>query len=92
MTATATKSKERSVDHDATPPAQDLAELVHYTPEEVEANRWLPFTARTLRNKANAREIPHSALGGRITFRLAHIREIAAMGDTRPFSKPPKSA
>lgn len=92
MTATATKSKERSAERDATPPVHDLAELVHFTPEEVAANRWLPFTARTLRDKANAREIPHSKAGGRITFRLAHIREIAEMGDARPFSKPPKSA
>ncbi|WP_050503062.1 helix-turn-helix domain-containing protein [Streptomyces monomycini] len=88
----ATKSKDRSVGRDATPPIQDLAELVHYTPEEVVANRWLPFTARTLRDKANARQIPHSKAGGRITFRLAHIREIAEMGDARPFNKPPKSA
>ncbi|MEV5598414.1 helix-turn-helix domain-containing protein [Streptomyces sp. NPDC052496] len=88
----ATKSKDRSADLDATPPVQDLAELVHYTPEEVAANRWLPYTARTLRDKANAREIPHSKAGGRITFRLAHIRETAEMGDIRPFIKPPKSA
>ncbi|MEU5588123.1 helix-turn-helix domain-containing protein [Streptomyces chrestomyceticus] len=64
-----------------------LDELVHYKPEEVAANGWLPYTALTLRKKARAREIPHSRSGGRITFRLQHIREIAAMGETRPLSE-----
>ncbi|WP_277816073.1 helix-turn-helix domain-containing protein [Streptomyces rimosus] len=64
-----------------------LDELVHYKPEEVATNGWLPYTASTLRKKARAREIPHSRSGGRITFRLMHIREIAAMGETQPLSE-----
>lgn len=65
----------------------DLGELVHYTPEHVEAEGWLPFTARTLRDKASARVFPHSKAGGRITFLLRHIREIAAMYEVRPASE-----
>ncbi|MFD7101887.1 hypothetical protein [Streptomyces celluloflavus] len=69
----------------STDPRLDPAELVHYSPEQVAT--WLPFTARTLRDKANARLIPHSQAGGRISFRLAHIREIAAMYEVRPLSE-----
>ncbi len=64
--------------------AVDLSELVHYTPEQIESAGWLPFSARTLRDKASARVFPHSKAGGRITFRLRHIREIAAMHEVRP--------
>ncbi|WP_371624093.1 hypothetical protein OG245_15385 [Streptomyces sp. NBC_01116] len=64
--------------------ATDLSELVHYTPEQIEAERWLPYSARTLRDKASARVFPHSRAGGRITFLLRHIREIAAMHEVRP--------
>lgn len=67
--------------------AADLSELVHYTPEQIEAEGWLPFSARTLRDKASAHVFPHSRAGGRITFRLRHIREIAAMYEVRPVSE-----
>ncbi|MDQ3030508.1 MAG: hypothetical protein M3R09_10895 [Actinomycetota bacterium] len=69
----------------------DPADLVHYTPEQVEEKGWTPFNARTLRDKAGAREIPHarSSRGprGRISFRLPHIREINAMCEARPMSE-----
>ncbi|MGW6652438.1 hypothetical protein AMK23_26120 [Streptomyces sp. CB02130] len=64
--------------------ATDLSELVHYTPEQIEAAAWLPYSARTLRDKASARVFPHSRAGGRITFLPRHIREIAAMHEVRP--------
>ncbi|MFJ8866746.1 hypothetical protein ACIRD6_13450 [Streptomyces sp. NPDC102473] len=64
--------------------ATDLAELVHYTPEQVSENGWLPFSPRTLRDKASSRTFPHSTAGGRISFTLRHIREIAAMFEVRP--------
>lgn len=67
--------------------ATDMSELVHYTPEQIEAEGWLPFSARTLRDKASAHVFPHSKAGGRITFRLRHIREIAAMYEVRPVSE-----
>ena len=67
--------------------ATDLAELVHYTPEQVHANKWLPFSARTLRDKASARIFPHSTAGGRISFTLRHVREIQAMYEVRPESE-----
>lgn len=71
--------------------ATDLSELVHYTPEQIEAAGWLPFSARTLRDKASARVFPHSKAGGRITFLLRHIREIAAMHEVRPASERSRS-
>ncbi|MEU0133358.1 hypothetical protein ABZ172_04855 [Streptomyces sp. NPDC006296] len=64
--------------------ATDLSELVHYKPEQVAAAGWLPFSARTLRDKATAHVFPHSKAGGRITFLPRHIREIAAMHEVRP--------
>ncbi|MFD5900963.1 hypothetical protein ACFWHG_05625 [Streptomyces microflavus] len=67
--------------------ATDMGELVHYTPEQIEAAGWLPFSARTLRDKASAHVFPHSKAGGRITFLLRHIREIAAMYEVRPVSE-----
>lgn len=67
-------------------------DLVHYSPEEVQERRWLPFTARTLRDKANARAIPHSKAGGRISFTVRHIREIAAMYEVRPISERKRTA
>jgi transcriptional regulator with XRE-family HTH domain len=90
VTAMVTK-KRRPPAAAQTAPAE-LAELVHYTPDQVEEMKLLPYKARTLRDKANRREIPHSNAGGRIMFRLSHIREIAAMGDVRPISETKPSA
>lgn len=69
-------------------------ELRHYTPEEVYEKGWLPFKPRTLRDKAQRHEIPHSRAGRKITFRLCHIREIAEAHDVRPISeaKPARTA
>lgn len=67
--------------------ATDLSELVHYAPEQVEDLGLLPFSARTLRDKASAQVFPHSKAGGRITFLLRHIREIAAMYEVRPVNE-----
>ncbi|GAA3032801.1 hypothetical protein FHS39_002513 [Streptomyces olivoverticillatus] len=71
----------------ALPAAQSCegeAELRHYSPEEVHEKKLLPFAPRTLRDRATAGEFPHSIGGGKISFRLKHIREIAAMYDVRP--------
>ncbi|MFJ9573615.1 hypothetical protein [Streptomyces bacillaris] len=72
--------------------ATDLSELVHYTPEQIENAGWLPFSARTLRDRASARVFPHSKASGRITFLPRHIREIAAMYEVRPVSEHKRSA
>ncbi|MYX14466.1 hypothetical protein GTY67_13770 [Streptomyces sp. SID8374] len=85
MTTTTAKKKVR-------PAAQvggatGLDDFVHYTPEQIEAEGWLPFSARTLRDKASARVFPHSRAGGRITFLRRHIQEIAAMYEVRPVNE-----
>ncbi|MEU9498185.1 hypothetical protein [Streptomyces sp. NPDC048196] len=89
MTTTATSKRRPTAPRGgATKPEQpSLEELVHYSPEDVYKKGWLPFTPRTLRNKANAREIPYSIAGGRISFTARHIREIAAMYEVRPISE-----
>lgn len=53
-----------------------------YTPEQAE--RYLPWSARSLRRRANAREIPHNQGGGRITFTGRDICEISDMSAVRP--------
>lgn len=61
-----------------------VAELRHYTPEEVAALGLLPYTPKTLRKLAQQHKIPHSRAAAKITFRLCHIREIANRFDVRP--------
>ncbi|MBM9620990.1 helix-turn-helix transcriptional regulator [Streptomyces zhihengii] len=65
----------------------DPAELVHYTPYQVADHGWLPMAGRTLRDMAVKRRVPHSQAGGRITFTLAHVREIAASYEVRPITE-----
>lgn len=60
------------------------AELRHYSPQEVEDMQLLPFSARTLRDKAHARQIPHSGAGGRVSFLPRHLRVIAEMYEVLP--------
>lgn len=73
MTGKATKT--------TTPDVGGESELRHYTPEEVEELKLLPLRARTLREKAYARELYHHNAGGRagITFTAEDIRRNAAL-------------
>jgi len=78
------------------PPAAEttvLDELRRFTPEDVEAMSLSPFTARTLRNKAKARELYHHRDGARITFTLDDLRKNRDMGATAPLaaSKKPRA-
>ncbi|MBO0804258.1 MAG: hypothetical protein J2P25_14435 [Nocardiopsaceae bacterium] len=55
--------------------AAALDEYRRWTPEEVIANRWLPYkSARVLKEKCYRREVRHHSDGGRITFTLDDIR------------------
>jgi hypothetical protein len=63
------------------------AELRHYTPEQVYDLGLLPFKPDTLRKKAQAYEFPHNRGAMKITFKLAHIREISERFDVRPASE-----
>ncbi|MER5769588.1 hypothetical protein [Streptomyces sp. NPDC001985] len=76
--------------------APDEALIRHYTPEElVDPNGpfRLPTTARMLREAAYARRIPFSRWGGRITFRIEHVRAFGEQFDVQPLSiKKPRRA
>ncbi|NJP42308.1 helix-turn-helix domain-containing protein [Actinacidiphila epipremni] len=57
-----------------TEPTDEVDELRRYTPEEVAARGWLPFTARMIREKCYARKLQHHGDGGRITLTADDIR------------------
>lgn len=62
-------------------------ELRRYTPEEVVQMQLLPFrSARSLRDKAHARELYHHRDGGRVTFTAEDIRRNSAMGARQPIT------
>ncbi len=64
MTASSSELMEAGVD-----------ELRRYSPEEVIANRWLPYkSARVLKEKCYRREVIHHGDGGRISFTAEDIR------------------
>lgn len=55
--------------------AQAEAELIRWTPEEVIANRLLPYkSVRVLKEKCYRREVYHHNDGGRITFTADDLR------------------
>ncbi|WP_051943863.1 hypothetical protein [Streptacidiphilus rugosus] len=58
--------------------------LRHYTPEEVVELRLLPVGVRWLKRNANAKRIPHTLLGERITFRLEHLYAISLSREIDP--------
>ncbi|MEU2996823.1 hypothetical protein ABZ684_04500 [Streptomyces sp. NPDC006995] len=58
-----------------TTPNRPDDELRRYSPEEVIANRWLPYkSARVLKEKCYRREVIHHGDGGRISFTAEDIR------------------
>lgn len=78
---TKAKKPAREVPYPGTPEG----EVFHYTPEEAE--RFLPYTALTLRRKVHAREIPFNDGGAKITFTGHNIREISNMTAVRPLAE-----
>lgn len=78
------------------PPAQaqfdtapaPIDHLRRYTPEEVSANGWLPWTARNIRNKAYKHEIYCHKDGGKITFTVEDILRTNALSAVEPFVQP----
>ncbi|MEU6990287.1 hypothetical protein ABZ953_06450 [Streptomyces sp. NPDC046465] len=67
--------------------------LRRYTPEEVAANKWLPWSARNIRQKAYKHEIYCHKDGGKITFTAEDIRRTNELSAIEPFKKAPaKSA
>lgn len=61
-------------------------ELRHYTPDEVATNKWLPMSARKIREMAYKRQIPHVNNGKTITLKRSQIREIAARYEVQPLT------
>lgn len=69
----------------------DVAPIDHlkrYTPEEVSANGWLPWSARNIRQKAYKREIYCHTDGGKITFTVEDIVRTSALSAVEPFVQP----
>ncbi|WP_199826206.1 helix-turn-helix domain-containing protein [Streptomyces sp. SBT349] len=80
------KAKPRAV-REVPLPNSPEGELFHYTPEEV-AGRFLPWTARSIRDKARAYEIPRcGGPGQRITLTGRQICEINASLEIRPLAE-----
>lgn len=66
-------------------------DLRYYTAEELvdpEGEFRLPTTARMLHIWAHQRKIPHSRMGGRVRFRLPHIRATAELFDEPALALP----
>ncbi|MFJ4845982.1 hypothetical protein [Streptomyces sp. NPDC088733] len=67
------------------------ADFRHYTPEELvdpEGEFRLPTTARMIREWAYQRKFTRSRMGGRVTLRLPHIKELVESFDEPAMQKP----
>ncbi|MFG3228165.1 hypothetical protein ACGF07_25735 [Kitasatospora sp. NPDC048194] len=58
-----------------------------YTVEEVIDMKLLPYTARTLRDAAHRRRVPHTTVNRKVRFRLEHILQIQLACDVDPASR-----
>ena len=58
-----------------------------YTAEEVVAMKLLPYTARTLRDAAHQRRVPHTTVNRKVRFRLEHIAAIQQAADVDPATR-----
>ncbi|WP_329616402.1 helix-turn-helix domain-containing protein [Streptomyces brevispora] len=63
-------------------------ELKRYTPEQIAERKWLPWTARKIRELAYARKIYAHRDGGRITLTREDIRRTSTLGAIEPFQGP----
>lgn len=76
------------------PPTPEVLELApidplrRYTPDEVAANKWLPWSARNIREKAYKHEIYCHKDGGKITFTAEDIVRTNALSAVEPFMQP----
>lgn len=86
--AASTTLPQKTVDREVPFPGTPEGEFFHYTPEEAE--RFLPWSARKLRRKAYAREIPYNDGANRVTFTGRDIREISSMTAVRPLAETPQ--
>ncbi|MFF2009135.1 helix-turn-helix domain-containing protein [Streptomyces sp. NPDC058195] len=63
-------------------------ELKRYSPEQIAAMGWLPWSARKIKELAYAREIFAHRDGGRITLTREDVRRTSALGEITPFQGP----
>jgi len=78
----------------ASPPSWLTADdrLRLYTPKEVIANGWLPYTERTLLDACYAKKVPHTKVAGKIRLSLTHVWEIQQAGDVNPATRGRRAA
>ncbi|MHB9862143.1 hypothetical protein [Streptomyces sp. YIM S03343] len=62
------------------------AEFRRWTPEEVAEKKWLPYSARMIREKCYRRQLFCHRDGGRITFTAGDIRLNNEAGAVQPLS------
>ncbi|CAG6392730.1 hypothetical protein NMG29_06440 [Streptomyces cocklensis] len=67
-------------------PVIDIRTLERFTPEQVEELKLSPYTAATLRKKAQRREIHHHRDGMKITFTRDDLQRNADLGATAPLA------
>lgn len=60
------------------------AAVRHYTAAEIEELKLLPCSARWLLQRAYRREVPFTAVAGKITWRLDQVLEISRSFDSAP--------
>ena len=82
MTAPRSTKRTPRIREHLPPPSSAEGELFSYTPDE--AAQWLPFVARTLREMAYRREIPHVHNGRDMYFLGRHISEISKQFTVEP--------
>lgn len=87
MTAQATHLVPPTQEPADLPISEPIDELRRYTPEEVAAKGWLPYTARMIREKAYKHEIQCHKDGGRISLTADDIRAYNDRTVIRPFVK-----
>ncbi|WP_329131418.1 hypothetical protein OG552_10155 [Streptomyces sp. NBC_01476] len=87
MTAMATEPATPTNEQVQVEAAESIDELRRYTPEEVAANKWLPWTPRMIREKCKRHELRHHRDGGRITLTADDIRAYNEASATHPLSK-----
>lgn len=64
----------------------DIRTLERFTPEQVEELKLSPYTAATLRKKAQRREIFHHRDAMKITFTREDLQRNAELGQTAPLA------
>ncbi|MFJ6566542.1 hypothetical protein ACIQNU_03925 [Streptomyces sp. NPDC091292] len=83
---TAPRAKKDEIRDNIPAPSTPEGELFHYKPAE--AAKWLPFSARSLKEMAYARQITHVNNGNSVWFTGLNIREITAQFTRDPFAAP----